>query len=92
VLEPAPERVAVDEVRECVPTVDFDHRQELPVPQLELGPAADVDDVELEAELSPQPLDDLERPFAEAAVGGAVNRDSARYGYRPLVVVASATR
>jgi hypothetical protein len=80
VLEPAPERVAVDEVRECVPTVDFNHRQELPVLQLELGPAADVDDVELEAQLRSQLLHHLERPFAEAAVGGAVDGDSVLYG------------
>jgi hypothetical protein len=80
VLEPAPERVAVHEVRECVLTVDLDHRQELPVAQLELGQAADVDDVELEAQLRSQPFHHLERPFAEAAVGGAIDRYAARYG------------
>ena len=72
-------------------TVDLDHREERPVTLLEIGVAADVDELELEAELSLHLLHDLERSRAEAAVGGVVDRDSG-YGYSPRVVVASATR
>jgi hypothetical protein len=34
----------------------------------------------------------LPRPLAEVAAGRVVENDLRRYGYRPLVVVASATR
>jgi hypothetical protein len=64
----------------------------LAVPRLELRIAADVDELELEFDLRPRVTDDLERARAEIAVGGVVESDERRYGYRPLVVVASATR
>ena len=89
--EPTPERVRVDEVREHELAVDLDGGKELPVARLEVGPAADVDELELEDELPPDLLDDLQRPRAETAVSRVVDGD-ARYGYKPRVVVASATR
>ena len=81
----------VDEVRERELAVDLDGGEQLAVPRLELRPAADVDELELEAELVAKLVHDLERPRTEAAVGRVVDGDS-RYGYRPRVVVASATR
>ena len=69
------QRVGVDEVRERALAVDLDHRKELPVARLELGSPADVDELELEAELGTHLLDDLERTLAEAAVGGVVDGD-----------------
>ena len=91
-LEARAKRVRVHEVRERALTVDLDDRQELAVARLELGVAADVDQRELEVNLSPKRLDDLERASAEAAVGSVKDGDAVRYGYRPRVVVASATR
>jgi hypothetical protein len=58
---------------------------------LERWVAADVDELEVESELVLDSANDLERTGAEAAVGGVIQRDL-NYGYRPLVVVASATR
>jgi hypothetical protein len=84
------QRVGVDEVGESALPVDLDHGKELPVARLELGSPGDVDELELEAELGMYLLDDLDRTVAEAAVCGVVDPD--RYGYRPRVVVASATR
>ena len=89
--EPAAECVAVDEVRECELAVDLDGGKELAVAVLEVGPSGDVDELELESKLSANVLDDLERPRAQAAVRRVVDGDSG-YGYKPLVVVASATR
>lgn len=79
-LEPAPERFAVHEVRERTLAVDLEHGEELSIQRLEIGPAADVDDVELEAQLRSQPLHHFERPFAEAAVGGGIDGDLVPYG------------
>ena len=89
--EPAPERLGVHEVRERELAVHLDGGKELPVARLELGPTADVDELELEPELPVDLGGDLERPRAEAAVSRVVDGDS-RYGYKPRVVVASATR
>jgi hypothetical protein len=89
--EPRAERVGVHEVRERELAVDVDRREELPVALFEVGPASDVDQLELEGKLAVQRRDDLERTRAEAAVGRVVDGDS-RYGYKPRVVVASATR
>jgi hypothetical protein len=83
--------VHVHEVRERELPVDLDRRKELAVARLELGPAIDVDELELEAELSLQLVNGLERLRAEAAVDRVVDGDP-RYGYKPRVVVASATR
>jgi hypothetical protein len=91
VTDPTTQRVPVHEVRERELAVDLDRREQLPVARLELGPPADVDQLEVEAELGMQFRDDLERPRAEAAVSGVIGAD-ARYGYKPRVVVASATR
>jgi hypothetical protein len=48
--------------------------------------------VELEAELRVRRGHDLERAHTEAAVRSVIDGDASRYGYRPRVVVASATR
>src|SRR5688572_8843873 len=61
----AAKALGVDEIRERELVVDLDHGKALPVPRLELRPAADVDDLELEAELVVQLPHDLERPCAE---------------------------
>jgi len=125
--EPRAERVGVHEVRERELAVDVDRREELPVALFEVGPASDVDHLELEGKLVVQRRDDLERTRAEAAVGRVVDDDvrsgfvshsaaaaeqppsgtsrdrrlrasgspvfaPITYGYRPRVVVASATR
>jgi hypothetical protein len=82
----------VHEVREHALTVDLDDRQELAVSRLELVVALDADQRELEVNLPPKRLDNLERASAEAAVGSVKDGDAVRYGYRPRVVVASATR
>ena len=58
---------------------------------LERWVAADVDELEVESELVLDSANDLERARAKTAVGGVIQRDLS-YGYRPLVVVASATR
>ena len=49
--------------------------------RLELRVTADVDDVEVEAELLPDAADDLERPLAETAALRVVDGDAARAGY-----------
>jgi hypothetical protein len=64
----------------------------LAVARLEVRRPADVYQLELELDRRPRLAHDLQRPLAEGAVGRVVNRDSVRYGYRPRVVVASATR
>jgi hypothetical protein len=68
-------RLGVDEVRERSLAVDLDDRQELPVPQLELAVATDVDDLEIEVELGLDAAHDLEGALAQLAVGGAVELD-----------------
>ena len=62
------------------------------VAALELGLSADVHQLELELDGRAHLFDDLEHTLAEPAVGGVVDRDLRRYGYRPRVVVASVTR
>ena len=89
--EPAAECVAVDEVRECELAVDLDGGKELAIAVLEVGPSGDVDQLERDSELAADLLDHRERPLAEAAVRRVVDGDSG-YGYKPRVVVASATR
>src|SRR5207342_3273080 len=73
-LEALAERIGLHEVREGADPVDLDDRQERAVAGLELGATADVDQLELEAELRANRLDHLERPCAEAAVAGVVDR------------------
>ena len=91
VAEPFAERVRVHEVRERALAIDLDDGQQLAVAGLQSVVALDVDDLEGEPEVGTDGLDDLEGPSAEAAVGSAIDRDS-NYGYKPRVVVASATR
>jgi hypothetical protein len=86
------QRAGIDEVRERLLAVDLDDGQERAVPRLELGVARDVDELEIEAELVARLRHDLERAGAEAAVGSVVDPDALRYGYKPRVMVASATR
>jgi hypothetical protein len=44
------ECVGRDEVRECLLPVDLDDRDQLPIPRLQVGVAADIDLLELEDE------------------------------------------
>jgi len=75
VREPRPECIGLDEVRECPLTVDLDDRQVLSIARLQRGVAADVDELELEAELGLGVPDDLERPLAKPAVGRVIHDD-----------------
>jgi hypothetical protein len=77
--EACPERVRIDEVGEGRLTVDLDHGEELPVALLELRITTDVDELELEAELSLCLTQHFERALAEVAVRRVVERDFA-YG------------
>ena len=70
---------------------DLDHRQELAVAALELRVAGDIDLDELEWHLGPNGLEHPPGRGAQVARRGVVEDDS-RYGYRPRVIVASATR
>ena len=85
------ERPRLDEVRERALAVDLHDRKPLAVAGLELGIAADVDLLQLEAELVPRGADDTLRGSAEVAALGVVEDDPG-YGYRPRVIVASETR
>ncbi len=48
---------------------------------LELGVPGDVDDVEVERDLTGNLVDDLERALAQVAARGDVERDEAQGGY-----------
>jgi hypothetical protein len=63
----------------------------LPVPSFEIRVPSHVDKLEIEAKLVMNTAHNLERTHTQVAVGSVVEGD-ASYGYRPLVVVASATR
>jgi hypothetical protein len=89
--EPPPHCIRWHEVDERLLPVDLNDREQLPVSSLELGVAVDQDLVELEAELVPKRGDSLARTLAEVAPLRTVEPDL-DYGYRPRVVVASATR
>ena len=90
--QPTPKGRLVHEVHERPLAVDLDHRQPLAVARLELGVAGDVDLGELELRVRAHGDERLPRPLAEVAAGRVVEDDLRRYGYKPLVVVASATR
>jgi hypothetical protein len=62
------------------------------VAALQLGVTGDVDLRELEARVRGDRDERLPRTLAEVAAWRVVEDDLRRYGYRPLVVVASATR
>jgi hypothetical protein len=89
--EPSPHCITRHEVDERALAVDLDDRQELAVARLELGIAVDLDLLQLEAELVPKPNHGFPRALAEVAPLRAVETNLG-YGYRPRVVVASATR
>jgi hypothetical protein len=78
-------------VRERTLAVDLGHREPLAVALLELGDARDVDLLELELLLRPKRLELGASALAEVAIRSVEERDP-DYGYRPRVVVASATR
>jgi hypothetical protein len=80
VPELATQRSLVDEVHERALPVDLDHRKPLAVARFELGIAADVHLLELEAELAPKALDRFARTRAEMAAVGVVEDDLSRYG------------
>jgi hypothetical protein len=73
------ERIRRDEVGERALALDLDHREQLAVLGLQLGLSADVDLLELEAELGLRRLDDTARRRAQVAALGGVE-DDARYG------------
>jgi hypothetical protein len=75
----AAECVRLDEVGERPLPVDLDDRQPLPVPRFELSVAADVDLLQLEAELVPRRANDPLRRRTEVAPLGVVE-DDAGYG------------
>jgi hypothetical protein len=91
-VDPPYECAPIDVVDEGALAVDLDDRQPFAVPGLELGPAADVDLVELELVLAPHLCEGSPRTLAEMAVVRVEERYANGYGYRPRVVVASATR
>jgi hypothetical protein len=62
------------------------------VTRLQVGIAGDVDLRQLEVGIRGDRGERLPRPLTEVAAGRVVENDLRRYGYRPLVVVASATR
>ena len=84
-------RLGLDEVGERALAVDLDDRKPLAIAGLEVGVTADVDLLELEAELLPGRLENTPRGGTEVAPLG-VEKGDAGYGYRPRVIVASETR
>ena len=70
----------MDEVRERPLAVDLDDGNRLAVAALELAVAADVDLVELEAELVAHRVDDAASGVAEVAARGRIEDDASRYG------------
>ncbi len=87
-----PKRSLVDEVDKRPLAVDLDHRQPLAVARFELRVAGDVDLRELEGRVRGDGDERLPRPLAEVAARRVVEDDLRGYGYKPRVVVASATR
>jgi hypothetical protein len=73
--------------------VDLDDGQPLSVALLELGPAGDVDLLEVERDVAANVRERRPCALAEMAADRVVEPDRpSGYGYRPRVVVASATR
>ena len=89
--EPPPHCIRWHEVDERLLPVDLDDRVQLPVSSLEHGVADDEELDEHESEHVPKGGDSLARTLAEVAPLRTVEPDL-DYGYRPRVVVASATR
>ena len=85
-------RGLVEVVDEGPLAVDLDHRQPLAVAPLQLGVTGDVDLSELEVRVRGDRNERLPRPLAQVAAWRVVEDDLRRYGYKPRVVVASATR
>jgi hypothetical protein len=73
--ESAAHRIGRHEVHERPLAVDFDDREQLAVPSLELGVAVDQDLLELEAELVPERRDGLVRTLTEVTPLRAVEPD-----------------
>ena len=82
----------MDVVREEPLAVQLDDGKPLAVLRLELGVPGDVHLDEVERVLDAYLVQDRPGPLAEMAAGCAEENDARRYGYRPRVVVASATR
>jgi hypothetical protein len=90
--EAAAEALRLDVVDERTDAVDLDHREKRAVARLELLVAGDVDLAQVELELGTE-LDQLRpRPLAQVTALRVEEDDLRRYGYRPRVMVASATR
>jgi hypothetical protein len=89
----APEPLHRYVVDEGAAAVDLDHGEKFAVTRFELGIAADVDLLVLEAELAAHLAHGVPRALAQVAPLRVVEPNPAdRYGYRPRVVVASPTR
>jgi hypothetical protein len=80
VRELATESVLGDVVDERSLAVDLHDREPLAISRLQLGIAADVDLLELEAELVTERSDGLPRSFAEVAALRVVEDDARDYG------------
>jgi len=89
--QPCPQSCRLDEVLEHALPVDLEHRKKLAVTRFEARIAVDRHHLELELCLGLGVLHDLESAGAKTAARSGVEHDSG-YGYKPRVVVASATR
>jgi hypothetical protein len=88
-----PKRILGDRVDKRPLAIDLDDREPLTVRALQPGIAGDVDLDQLEVPVATDGRNDLTRPIAQMTPGRVEERDAGgRYGYRPRVVVASATR
>jgi len=76
----ASERGSVDVIDKGALPADLDHRQPLTVASLQLGVAADVHLLEVEAQLRPRLLERRTRPFAEVAAARRIENDVDCYG------------
>ena len=90
-MQPPAKRFGLDVVDEQPLPVELDDGQPLAVARLEIGVAVDRDLLDLEAELGAQLRELRPGPLAERAALRVIERDDV-YGYRPRVIVASATR
>jgi len=90
-----PQLRLVHAIREETVAAELAHGEPAAVALLELGDAGDVDLVDLEAQFLVQPRELGARDLAQVAVSADVQRQplpQRRQGYRPRMIVASATR
>jgi hypothetical protein len=87
-----PQLSLLDPVDRHTLAVDLDDRQPPPVFALELAIPGDVHFLDVEAQLGTKPLELDARELAQMTVAADVQPDHHRYGYRPRMMLASATR